>query len=183
MSNNSRRIAPGGNEHDPYASERKPMNSNMMGGNIDESRFRTEGKATTLMAQRIRQEISLNIESSMNDQTLQINNSVAFQRADGRSLDIGNGDDSNNEDDEKSNSEEEREAVYGNDANNQLSYTKMMKMMDNIHVREKIYEEDGTVTLRKRSICGTKIGFHDCGSRERRKSDLEEYGVGTVLYF
>jgi hypothetical protein len=52
-----------------------------------------------------------------------------------------------------------------------------------LHVREKVHEEDGTVTLRKRSICGTKMGFHDCGSRARRTSDLEEFGVGTVLYF
>ena len=32
-------------------------------------------------------------------------------------------------------------------------------------------------------ICGTRTGCHDCCSRERRKSDLNEYGAGSVLYF
>lgn len=59
----------------------------------------------------------------------------------------------------------------------------MLYECDRVHIREKIYEEDGTVTLRQRSICGTKTGFHDCCSRKRRTSDLEEFGVGTVLYF
>ena len=59
----------------------------------------------------------------------------------------------------------------------------MLHEMDRLHIREKIFEEDGTVTLKKRSICGTNTGFHDCASRKRRTSDFEEFGVGTVLYF
>lgn len=77
-------------------------------------------------------------------------------------------------DDEGSNSEEEREALYGNDASNHLSYTKMMKEMDKIHPRVKIVDpETGDITYKPHSICKTNTGFPDCCSRKRRKSDLE----------
>ena len=74
--------------------------------------------------------------------------------------------------------------MYGNDADNHLSYSKMVKMMDELHIRERVIDEETkTVEYRKRKVCSTKTGYHDCCSRRRRKSDFEEYGVGTVLYF
>ena len=44
MSSNNRRIAPGGIDNDPFASEHKSLNQHNMMGGVDESRFRTEAK-------------------------------------------------------------------------------------------------------------------------------------------
>lgn len=78
--------------------------------------------------------------SSMNNQTLN-NRSVQFNAADGQSLDIGDGEDEEKGDD-KSDSEEERRTLYGNDASNFLSYSKMMHVMDEKHPRKKIINEE-----------------------------------------
>ena len=32
-------------------------------------------------------------------------------------------------------------------------------------------------------LCKTKTGYHGTCKRERRRSDFEDYGVGSVLYF
>lgn len=60
----------------------------------------------------------------------------------------------------------------------------MQKVIDDTHPRVKVVSEDSkVVTLRKRPICASKTGSHNCCSRAQRKSDFQEYGVGTVLYF
>lgn len=59
-----------------------------------------------------------------------------------------------------------------------------MKVMDEKHPRKKIYDEKTQKEdLRMRGVCSTKTGCHDCCNRERRVSELTEYGVGSVLYF
>lgn len=78
----------------------------------------------------------------------------------------------------------EREKLYGNDASNKLSYTKMIEQVSKTHPRIKYVDENTkVVTLLKRPVCGTRIGSHNCCSRDSRRSDFDEYGVGTVLYF
>ena len=60
----------------------------------------------------------------------------------------------------------------------------MLSVINKTHPREKIMnEETKEVQYRHHPICKTNLGFHDCCSRERRRSDFDEYGVGTVLYF
>lgn len=60
----------------------------------------------------------------------------------------------------------------------------MVDTVSKTHPRLKVIDEETkTVTLQKRPVCKTNLGFHDCCSRERRRSDFDEYGVGTVLYF
>ena len=74
--------------------------------------------------------------------------------------------------------------MYGNDAANFLSYTKMMKAMDEMHPRKKVFDEKTQKEeLRTRGVCATKTGCHNCCSRNSRQSDLALYGVGSVLYF
>lgn len=102
---------------------------------------------------------------TVNDKTLN-NRSVQFAASDGVTLDIGDGDE---EKDEKSDSEEERKNLYGNDASNFLSYSKMLKVMDDKHPRKKVInEETQKEELRKRGVCATRTGCHDCCSRTRR---------------
>lgn len=73
--------------------------------------------------------------------------------------------------------------MYGNDASNNLSWTKMNRLRDQIHIREKVTDEQNRVSYKKMSVWKTRIGSHDCASRRNRNSDLAEYGVGTVFYF
>ena len=57
-------------------------------------------------------------------------------------MDLGDGEEDYNDDDsDASNSEEERGAYYGNDASNNLSYTKMRKISDQMHIRQKVVDE------------------------------------------
>jgi hypothetical protein len=42
--------------------------------------------------------------------------------------------------------------------------------------------KDSKGRLKKFTLCGTNLGCHIC-SKERRKSDFKEYGIGIVLYF
>ena len=78
----------------------------------------------------------------------------------------------------------EREKIYGNDASNNLSYHKMLRAMDLLHVREEyVDEETKEVKLRKRKLFKTKTGWPQCCRRQKRQSDFQEYGVGSVLYF
>ena len=78
----------------------------------------------------------------------------------------------------------EREKIYGNDASNNLSYSKMLRAMDITHAREEVINEETTeVTYRHRSVCKTRTGTPQCCNRQKRKSDLVDYGVGSVLYF
>ena len=113
--------------------------------------------------------------------------SLNFRGSDGRSLDIGDGDNNMEEDDEKSDSEGDRIERYGPDANNAsngLSHVKMMNIMDEIHPREKTEDpETKAITYKAHGLCKSTTGFHDCCSRKRRHSDFDSYGVGTVLYF
>lgn len=70
------------------------------------------------------------------------------------------------------------ELVYPNDAlDNGLSYTKMIKEMDQRHPR--IYENK---EYKEYPICRTKTGGHLC-CKMFRKSDLDEIGIGISLYF
>ena len=72
----------------------------------------------------------------------QYDNTIKFRAADGGSIDLGDGENYNDDDDtENSNSEEERGAYYGNDASNNLSYTKMKRKRDQMHIREKVIDE------------------------------------------
>ena len=60
----------------------------------------------------------------------------------------------------------------------------MMREVDLAHPREEYVDEATQKTmLRKRSVCKTNVGRHDCCSRKKRASELANYGVGTVLYF
>ena len=60
----------------------------------------------------------------------------------------------------------------------------MLRAMDLLHCREEyVDEETKEVKLRKRKVCSTKTGWPQCCSKEKRKSDFVEYGVGSVLYF
>ena len=79
----------------------------------------------------------------------------------------------------------EREKFYGeNDASNFLNSKKMKAVTDELHPRIKVEDkETGEVTYRKMSVCKSNMGWHDCCSRNRRKSDFDEFGIGTVLYF
>lgn len=109
--------------------------------------------------------------SSNFDQTLN-NRSVHFNASDGATLDIGDGADSEREEG-KSDSEEERKQLYGNDASNQLSYTKMIRVINEKHPRKKVFDEETQKEeLRQRGVCKTKTGCHDCCSRDRRSSEL-----------
>ena len=58
----------------------------------------------------------------------------------------------------------------------------MKKVIDDKHPRMKT-TIDGKIVSKPRPVCRTKTGFHNCCNRQKRKSDLEEYGVGSVLYF
>lgn len=72
------------------------------------------------------------------------NKSVAFAHSDGRSLDIGDGEDMEQDEDDRSDSEEERVRVYGegaNDAKNGLSSMKMLAQIELIHPRVEIVDE------------------------------------------
>ena len=56
--------------------------------------------------------------------------------------------------------------------------------MDITHAREEVINEETTeVTYRHRSVCKTRTGTPQCCNRQKRKSDLVDYGVGSVLYF
>ena len=80
----------------------------------------------------------------------------------------------------------EREEMYGDDANdasNRLSHKKMIDIMNKTHPRKQTTNEEGYTEYQKHLVCKTKTGCHDCCSRERRRSELEQYGVGSVLYF
>jgi len=60
----------------------------------------------------------------------------------------------------------------------------MKHVINETHPREEYHnEKNQTVVIRKLGFCRTKTGCHDCCSRDRRRSDLDKYGVGTVLYF
>jgi len=59
----------------------------------------------------------------------------------------------------------------------------MTKMVNETHLRQKIVDEQGNATYRQFRVCQTRTGFPDCCKRSNRKSDLDSYGVGTVLYF
>ena len=60
----------------------------------------------------------------------------------------------------------------------------MISTINKTHPREKVMnEESKEMQYRQHPICKTNLGCHDCCSRERRRSDFDEYGVGTVLYF
>ena len=71
--------------------------------------------------------------------------------------------------------------VYEIDASNGLSYQKLMHVLDTKHARRDVYVK-GRHETEKRPICGTKTGRASC-DKETRKSDLENYGVGLVVYF
>ena len=60
----------------------------------------------------------------------------------------------------------------------------MISQMELIHPRVDVIDEATQQKIRKkRPVCGTKTGCHDCCNRKRRESELAEYGVGSVLYF
>ena len=81
----------------------------------------------------------------------------------------------------------DRKALYGDqyqDASNGLCSLDMLEKINKTHPREKVQnDESNKVEYRKHSICKTSVGFHDCCSRNNRKSEFDQYGVGTVLYF
>ena len=55
--------------------------------------------------------------------------------------------------------------------------------MDRLHVREEYTTALNEKKLRPKSVFKTSTGHPDCFKKERRKSGLENYGVGTVVYF
>ena len=81
------------------------------------------------------QPAGVTLESARGD----LNQSVKYQATDGTPFDLG---DKEAVDDEQSNSEEEREKIYGNDASNHLSYSKMLRAMDLLHARESYFCEE-----------------------------------------
>jgi len=91
------------------------------------------------------------------------NQSIAFRGADGGSIDIGAGPDE--ADESEVNSEDERAMQYGNDASNNLSYTKMCRVRDDLHIREKVLDEQNNLISKPLSVCKTKTGSHNCTSR------------------
>ena len=73
----------------------------------------------------------------------------------------------------------ERGEEFGNDASNFLSYTKLMKFIDYEHPR--ITAEDGS--KKPMPCCATRTGSHNPCKRANRRSDFDDFGVGSVLYF
>ena len=71
--------------------------------------------------------------------------------------------------------------VYEIDASNGLSYQRLEHVLDTKHARRDVYTKGKHIT-EKRPICGTRTGRASC-SKETRRSDLGEYGVGVVVYF
>jgi hypothetical protein len=63
------------------------------------------------------------------------------------------------------------------DAENDLSYTDMMKT---IEIKQPRRIVDGKVV--PHSWCGSKTGWH-CGCKSARKSDIRDMGVGISVYF
>ena len=76
-----------------------------------------------------------------------------------------------------------RNIQFGNDASNNLSWSKMNRLRDENHMRQTVVNEDGTVEKKPFSVWKTRTGSHNCTNRKKRESDLASYGVGTVLYF
>ena len=124
----------------------KAQNQGQRGPNRDEfgdanPRHLSEEKKRYEELRKFRAQLSMDDPSSAAglDQTLN-NRSVNFNASDGNTLDIGDAEEYEQED-AKSDSEEERKTLYGNDASNFLSYTKMIKVVNDKHPRKKVYDE------------------------------------------
>jgi hypothetical protein len=78
---------------------------------------------------------------------------------------------------------EEGLEIFEKDASNGLSYEKMCSARHQQHPRVLRYDmKSDTSTYALHPLCGTKTGWSHC-RRSRRQSDLNDYGVGLVLYF
>jgi hypothetical protein len=78
---------------------------------------------------------------------------------------------------------EEGLEIYEKDASNGLSYEKMCFVRHQQHPRLLRYDiKSDTSTYALHPLCGTNTGWSHC-RRNRRQSDLKDYGVGLVLYF
>ena len=82
-----------------------------------------------------------------------------------------------------SDDEEIDSEIYKIDASNELSYEKMCLFRHLNHPRKlSVNKDTKKSTYTFFPLCGTKTGWSHC-KRERRQSELKEYGVGLVLYF
>jgi hypothetical protein len=74
--------------------------------------------------------------------------------------------------------------MFPKDADNRLSYTKLLHHLDRTHPREVSFDpRTGEPEYKKHPICrGTSTGW-PCCTRNIRKSDLSQYGTGVVVYF
>jgi hypothetical protein len=63
-------------------------------------------------------------------------------------------------------------------ASNNLSYDRMVYITDKRHPRQR--GDDGKI--KPFSFCGTDLGCHTC-SKNKRKSDFSDFGIGVTLYF
>ena len=48
----------------------------------------------------------------------------------------------------------------------------MCQVRNEVHLREKVEDENGEMVDRPLSLWKTKMGSHNCTSREKRRSDL-----------
>lgn len=75
--------------------------------------------------------------------------------------------------------------MYENDASNGLSREKLVSNyhVNHLHIHESTIVDNKSVSVYKRyPICGTRTGYLSC-RRNARKSDLEVYGSGVVIFF
>ncbi|CDW82979.1 UNKNOWN [Stylonychia lemnae] len=72
--------------------------------------------------------------------------------------------------------------IFDVDAQNDLSYSKMMMVVDQNHPRLEIEGRGGKKEYQQRPFCKTKTGWHCC-CRPCRQSDIHQYGIGITLYF
>ena len=131
----------------PYTAQKaqnqgqRGLSQDEMFGDANHPRHQSEEKKRYEELRKFRAQLSMDDPSSAAglDQTLN-NRSVNFNASDGNTLDIGDAEEYEQED-AKSDSEEERKTLYGNDASNFLSYTKMIKVVNDKHPRKKVYDE------------------------------------------
>jgi len=73
---------------------------------------------------------------------------------------------------------------YVQDAENGLSYDKLLYKMNKLHPRLSQFDPSGKrkKIFTEHPICGTSTGNHLC-CKVFRKTDIANYGVGVVLYF
>lgn len=76
---------------------------------------------------------------------------------------------------------DEGTGLYEKDASNGLSSQKMKAKIDRTHPRSTVME-NGVPVYKKWSIFGTHTGYFSY-NKSWRKSDMQEYGIGIVLYF